>query len=63
MLKFRVQYLRRSTAHLSSPQALETEVWDRIRERTVMSEKLKDKQEEIQKTLRNLDREVKLRYG
>lgn len=27
-----------------------------------MREKLKDKQEEIQETLRNLDKEVKLRY-
>ncbi|CAK6979040.1 spectrin beta chain%2C non-erythrocytic 5 [Scomber scombrus] len=40
---------------------LEKEVNDHLRARSVMSEKLKNKQKEVQKALKTLDQEVKLR--
>lgn len=42
-------------------QALEKEVSDHLKARSVMSVKLKNKQKEVQKVLKTLDKEVKLR--
>lgn len=42
-------------------QALEKEVSDHLKARSVMSDKLKNKQKEVQKALKTLDKEVKLR--
>ncbi|XP_010785906.1 spectrin alpha chain, erythrocytic 1-like, partial [Notothenia coriiceps] len=41
--------------------ALEMEVSDHLKARSVMSDKLKSKQKEVQKALKTLDQEVKLR--
>lgn len=53
--------MRASGLRFTSPQALETQVSHRMRERSVLSDKLKNKQKEVQKTLKNLDKEVKFR--
>lgn len=45
----------------SSTQALEKEVSDHLKARSVMSDKLKNKQKEVQKALKTLDKEVKHR--
>nr|XP_046269773.1 spectrin beta chain, non-erythrocytic 5 [Scatophagus argus] len=42
-------------------KALEKEVTDHLKARSVMSDKLKNKQKEVQKALKTLDKEVKLR--
>lgn len=42
-------------------QALESEVSDHLREGSVLNHKLKSKQKEVLKTLKTLDREVKVR--
>ncbi|KAM9341571.1 spectrin beta chain, non-erythrocytic 5 [Symphorus nematophorus] len=42
-------------------KALEKEVSDHLKARSVMSDKLKNKQKEVQKALKTLDKEVKLR--
>lgn len=46
---------------LLSTQALEKEVSDHLKARSVMSDKLKNKQKEVQQALKTLDKEVKLR--
>ena len=54
---------KRSVTHRvsSCPQALEMEVSDHLRARSGMSDALKSKQKEVQRTLKTLDKEVKLR--
>ncbi|XP_028422093.1 spectrin beta chain, non-erythrocytic 5 [Perca flavescens] len=46
---------------LERSKALETEVSDHLKARSVMSDKLKNKQKEVQKALRTLDQQVELR--
>ncbi|XP_035850836.1 spectrin beta chain, non-erythrocytic 5 [Sander lucioperca] len=46
---------------LERSKALETEVSDHLKARSVMSDKLKNKQKEVQKALKTLDKQVELR--